>query len=398
MNTRAQFDVHPDAESLNAFAEQALEDREREEILAHLAACRRCRDVVFLAQEAAGLEVRKKREEELAPAAPAPVAAVPMERRQRESLRSRAPWYRSWWMTSVPVGALAVIVALATLIQVRHVEQSSEMAKNAQPAPMQTEGRELPPPSAPEMHAGAGEPKPEQRTSAAGGERQGMAKGSGESRAGGIAGPVVPESAAHTANGPMVGGSGGALGGPRARSQALARGEEKKAVSGADSSEEQERSASVEPASPPSAAARPGASETVAVRAQDEVVSPSAQAIPEPAGSLKASRGIAASTYAMYRARPTVLPSGLPSVSTATVEHSVLGVDRTGDVFLSEDSGAHWQTIARQWDGRAVAVRMVEAGKKDEADGKEKSPAKFELVNDEGKVWVSSDGRTWTVK
>ena len=53
MNQNPQLDFHPDAESLNAFAEQALGDRERGQIVEHLAVCSRCREVVFLAQEAA---------------------------------------------------------------------------------------------------------------------------------------------------------------------------------------------------------------------------------------------------------------------------------------------------------------------------------------------------------
>jgi hypothetical protein len=40
---------HPDANLLTAFSEQALVGRERERIVAHLAACSRCRDVVSLA-------------------------------------------------------------------------------------------------------------------------------------------------------------------------------------------------------------------------------------------------------------------------------------------------------------------------------------------------------------
>jgi hypothetical protein len=53
MNSTSQLDLHPDADSLNAFAEQALAVPEREQILAHLAGCSRCRQVIFLAQQAA---------------------------------------------------------------------------------------------------------------------------------------------------------------------------------------------------------------------------------------------------------------------------------------------------------------------------------------------------------
>ena len=53
---------HPDAESLNAFLEQALPAPERAQILGHIASCSRCRQVVFLAQQAAAEapEVRVK--------------------------------------------------------------------------------------------------------------------------------------------------------------------------------------------------------------------------------------------------------------------------------------------------------------------------------------------------
>ena len=52
MNSTSQLDSHPDAESLNAFAERALPERERGQIVAHLAECSRCRQVIFLAQQA----------------------------------------------------------------------------------------------------------------------------------------------------------------------------------------------------------------------------------------------------------------------------------------------------------------------------------------------------------
>ena len=50
MSATSQHGFHPDAESLSAFAEQALEGRERGEVLNHLAVCGRCRHVVALAR------------------------------------------------------------------------------------------------------------------------------------------------------------------------------------------------------------------------------------------------------------------------------------------------------------------------------------------------------------
>ena len=40
MNATTKHDFHPDAESLSAFAEQALGERERGQVLAHLARVR----------------------------------------------------------------------------------------------------------------------------------------------------------------------------------------------------------------------------------------------------------------------------------------------------------------------------------------------------------------------
>src|SRR5262244_2495431 len=41
---------HPDADLLSAFAEQALGKKERLRVLKHLAQCRECREIVFVAQ------------------------------------------------------------------------------------------------------------------------------------------------------------------------------------------------------------------------------------------------------------------------------------------------------------------------------------------------------------
>jgi anti-sigma factor ChrR (cupin superfamily) len=50
MNVRDQHEMHPDAETLSAFTEQALNSKERGQVLEHLAACGRCRQVVALAR------------------------------------------------------------------------------------------------------------------------------------------------------------------------------------------------------------------------------------------------------------------------------------------------------------------------------------------------------------
>jgi hypothetical protein len=101
--------------------------------------------------------------------------------------------------------------------------------------------------------------------------------------------------------------------------------------------------------------------------------------------------------YALYKAKTAALPSGLLSVSTETTQGRTIAVDEAGGVFLSEDAGGRWVSVAKQWNGRVVAVHLqtklgANAGIADASAGV------FEIVNDQGLVWVSTDGRIWKAK
>ena len=78
---------HPSADALNAYAEHALSSRETHDVLAHLAVCADCREIVYLAAEA---------EEEPA----TPVAALPEPRRFR------------WWTWALPLTAVLVVASV----------------------------------------------------------------------------------------------------------------------------------------------------------------------------------------------------------------------------------------------------------------------------------------------
>jgi hypothetical protein len=120
---------------------------------------------------------------------------------------------------------------------------------------------------------------------------------------------------------------------------------------------------------------------------------------PAPAVGHGANGGRAASgAFAVYKAKATGLPSGIAAVSTAAAQHSLLAVDKAGSVFLSEDAGSHWESVARQWNGRAVAVRTQAAVNANASGAAGSSEAGFELVNDQGQVWASADGKTWKTK
>jgi len=104
--------LHPDPNLLSAFAEQALSDRERAQVLDHLARCGECRDVVALATP---------------PTQPEAIVTG------RDTARvPKAPWL-SW--PSLRWGALAacvVIVGTAVLMQ-----RNSKMAPMSASAPQQ---------------------------------------------------------------------------------------------------------------------------------------------------------------------------------------------------------------------------------------------------------------------
>ena len=342
MTAKSQFDVHPDAESLNAFAEQALGEREHAEVVAHLAECGRCRQVVFLAQEAAG-------------GMEAAVAVNTVDR----AAATRRPWFRSWWLVWAPTAALAAVVGLAVYVHVRRVEMSAEMAKlTTQAAPPQMGARNPESPAPPAMAAmpGAAPVAPQ--------ERKEEAK---KAEAPGSAAPAL---------------TAGAMG---ANSDAEAAHEE-----GKGAAEATQRSAMAS-----RAVAQAAASEAVqSAPVVGVLAAPAArsEARPAPPPSLPVgARHDASGAFAVYKARPAELPSGLPTVSAVTARDRRLAVDRAGGVFLSEDLGNHWGSVAKQWDGRAVTVRLQGAGAQDGST----PAAVFELVNDQGQLWASSDGKTW---
>jgi hypothetical protein len=100
-----------------------------------------------------------------------------------------------------------------------------------------------------------------------------------------------------------------------------------------------------------------------------------------------------AGSSASLKANPPRLPSGLTAVSQATAQHLMLEIDLAGTLFLSGDSGQHWEPVARQWTGRAIEVRA-----KSVLSGSPATAEIFELKNDAGSTWASTDGKTWTAQ
>jgi hypothetical protein len=430
MNVRGQHEMHPDAETLSAFTEQALNAHERSEVLAHLAVCSRCRQVVALAREAAGAEVAAARHEVVQPRA----------------------WWRSWGLALVPAAALAATAVIAFYVHERAVERTAEVAKLEQQQanekvamPLQTLPPRtdvvLPTPSAPVDAQGKPDaPTKLRETERPGGTRRKPASLPDETAA---APPAAP--APEALNGPApereryrrspAAEIHGAMENAYAPTQALVddktpseaamdREERKKQADEAEDERHQFAAKAATPTNPHDSkidkagidnadnggngSAR---SSTVASSEQVEVDAQQLETQPAPevtAGSLMRMRSGAFSSA--ITERPIHLPSGLPALSIASSDRRLLAIDKKGALFFSDDSGLAWEKVKRQWTGRAILVRRKtaedatpptatapeSAGKT--ADSLSQPESVFELVNDQSELWLSADGRIWTAK
>src|ERR1700722_3403492 len=125
MNSTSQFEIHPDAELLNGFVEQELRGAEREQVVVHLASCGRCRQIVYLSQDAAASMAGQPLEL---------VAAMPAAKEHKR------PW-RGWQFLWAPAAAFATLAIVLFVHSTRQSERGQDVAKDAQsiaPAAMPT--------------------------------------------------------------------------------------------------------------------------------------------------------------------------------------------------------------------------------------------------------------------
>jgi hypothetical protein len=393
MNSTPQLDFHPDAESLNAFVEQALGAAEREQVLSHLAECSRCRQVVYLAQAVAEVEI---------PAAGA-VSRATVENR---------PWFANWRWTWVPAAALAAVVALAVTFypwasgfRPKQTPAAPETAKvvpenelkAVAPTVQKQRNAETTQAAVPSVFL-----KPSARSARPTARRTLPAE----------AGPLQSAPSTESeATGSFHGGSYASLSAPGESAQGgaevLAMGGQANAV-----------------LFKPQPAASPWPQQTLQKRmagapARSAATTQVAQASLRAMGSPQAARTLnfaaamsrseaqlaAGNSLEVSMKRPMApapvlagiggfkLPDGTMAVSAAVTLHQTLALDGTGALFLSEDAGLHWEPIVQQWTGRAVEVRTIRA-----ASGSAAPPVAFELMNEAGLIWVSADGKVWKTK
>jgi hypothetical protein len=415
MNENLQPDLHPEAEMLNAFAEHALSDNEQQQIVTHLAACSRCRQIVFLAQQAA--------EEEL-PAIAGPAIATPVE-------ISRRNWWSDWRILWIAAPACAALLTVVFLLHPRQIPPTAQQAKavphasastsNARPqsttAPQPTMQMDLkrqgkaPAPSvsqsSPQSPSLQLLPKP-----AAEQARQPEPKQAPQSAA-----QTVSVSAAEVI-------TTDATVSPEPAPQQIAplpAPAPAPAPAAANTPKPPATATHIVPPPPPHFAPpsdQPGSGHGfiqggVALRPSlpptGRAMIPATQKQAMAAARMRVSPASLADAEAARKILYTKLPNGLTAVSTAATQHRVLALDTAGALFRSEDQGTTWLPITGQWTGRALQVRTeflpVSASPTNPAacatcstaaTPASPQPATFQLITDAVSIWTSDDGLTWT--
>ncbi len=324
--------VHPDADQLSAFAEQALSAHEYQETLAHLAQCSHCRGIVALA---------------LPPVdeTPQPLLAAP-----------RRSWFSGWnlaWSgtAAAALASLAIVVvylhqdrlrhsSLAMQPQIAVVQQQAEPdIADAERAPLRQDFALRSARGALRQDQKAGRPEAPQAPA-----KPGVAGGpvANLPQQGRNASPLFP-----TAQPASAAANGGPMPAPRTYPDAILNAP----LAGTSA-----------PAVPAASAAQRSSTQTVAVQASGQSIDSanvalnSVMASPSPAPSDEKAKILQYAYLSLQPANP--LPSGLPTLSMTAANHHVLALDAHNSLFFSEDDGQHWRPVPTQWSGHAVKVNV----------------------------------------
>jgi Putative zinc-finger len=442
MNPMAQPNLHPDADRLNAFVEHALPEAERLGVVAHLAECAHCREVVFLARAAAGADT---------------LASPVVEQKHRPGWFAAA--MARWRIALIPAGALAAFSAALLWLQVHPVAMYKRAASPPSSAAL---------PAAPPSVL---KPKKEAASAAEVEARQDAPQAA--SAAAAKAAPTLPRAnpkhnafaasailAAPPVSSPKPGaGADAAIGSIHLDARSAAMTQYAPALpppravrpeQAQDLARSQSMQAPTAVAALPAPSA-PGQSPTEHPSSQPHPASPAfSQAAP------RAARGTEISAQQIHELAYTRiaghvrLPSGQNTVSSAAVLNRMVALDAAGGLFRSEDGGTNWVPVPVVWSGKAVevnapslqvsrnlfAVRTAPPAQNQERQagpappnaalnastdpappappptdaGPTRAAAKirtnskggppvllplFHLVTDRHEVWVSSDGKEW---
>lgn len=406
MKATTQHETHPDAENLNAFAEQVLSERERSEMLRHLAVCGRCRQVIGLTREAAEAEA----------------AAEVMSPAVRPVAQARRGWWKEWRLALAPVAALAATALVAIYVHQHNAERSAQMAQTTPRAVMQRDEPPVSPAMQPESPAAA----PRLASPAAPAAEKKELKtenSSSEARQQSPEMAMLPEkpsepAALDTSAAQLQAAPPPPAEAPTGREALKTKQQEdntqielQKQQSGAGA--EPRRSFAAKANMPVSMAGAGGGASASSEQVEVTAAAPEPKMRTLHGAGFGSLGGLQANAVATRAIETIHLPSGKRAVSLAFAGPRMLAIDKAGALYLSEDSGNTWERVAQQWSGRALVVRReaqekTGADKAPEAEGNLRAargaggaPAEapiFEIVNDKGQIWKSTDGKTWTAE
>ena len=425
MSRTSQLDLHPDAESLNAFVEHLLPEQERQRILAHTAACSRCRQVIYLAQE----------------------AAVDTDQQPPVSLPAEQPasWFTNWRFVLASVTACVALIALSIFLYPKHTLPTRELAKLTppeqgalskpalqSPVPQQAEKKQILPKQSMSRQSVMGTlestPRPLSRASAGNAApRTAISQLQAPPQLSLPAAPPMPATPSITANIAVgITPAGTQIDAPRPPLTETMSTQPNTSLSMDTAQVQTQQALNVQPPNQQPAAGGPMAknavsgslhnaasrmkpSQTTAVSGTSAHAGLNAMYLRSPVNVDALSN---ADLIAARNAMQMLLPSGLSAVSTAAAQHHLVAIDTTGALFLSNDLGKNWEPVSQQWTGHAIEVHVhrtpgsnaaaLSAGEAATNATAAPTPSDsvplFEIVNDSASVWTSSDGRIWKSK
>jgi hypothetical protein len=306
---------HPDADTLSAFADDALPAHEREETMLHLAQCADCRSVVYLAQEAAT---------EVAPVGEIAPQLPPQPK----------PWF-SLWTFATTAAAFVACMVLGIVYTPRFFRHEKVVASNSRPAAAQPQ-ISAPATSNAQIEGPHGTDRKAQQVSPSRDtEITGQNLRSTSEVAGKAGGRIAPKQSDFKAGAGLSGRIGTA------------------------------QSANLSAASPVAAPPPPpqivtstqAASEPLPITAYgpaqntnqvNQLATVNAQSI---------TSNVALKHGPMLQ-QQFKLPSHLATSSAISDGRLMLAVDFAGTLFASRDAGKHWKSISPHWTGHAVKVEL----------------------------------------
>jgi hypothetical protein len=318
MNELFQPGQHPDADQLSAFAEQALPAHEQQQMLAHLAHCAVCREVVFLAEEAAVV---------------AQAAPLPASNRVSGGLGSWLSKWFSGWNLAWSAAALACLIVLAVQLHRFKARSSGDasttIASNTPSANSASVSPQAMPAQQQVAPQGNALQKPSTHLAA-------------QSKPDTTSVPVTTTLSNQLVDSATLTGRNTAE---------LARIEPTPATPAGKAAAAENLDASIKAR----AMAAPQDARTMTVISGQEAE------VPVDSAEVSATLNEMQVTSAAISQSPVKLPSHLAVASMVSKGRFSLAIDAAGSLFASKDAGKHWKAISAPWTGRAVKVEFASA-------------------------------------